>query len=394
MFNNTTKLVLISFFSALYFYSHVGTLYLQSRSLNLTQVNSITSIIVATIFLTEVPTGVIADRIGRKRSVVMALLLQTIGEVWYIFASTYEVFIVIAIIAGLGFAFSSGAMESLIYDSLPPDDRETRMQKAMGNVGSAYNLGFFLAPLVGGLLVTEYVLDKYLLAIALTAAAVGVAFLISLTLADPPADSESQRDRPLVIFRAGIAEIRQQPQLRHIVLLSVFTVTFHGVLVALYQPYFVSYELSPFLVGAGLALGGLLAAVVQKYAYVLPKLVGRRAGLMVATVLPGLLYMLLAVVTQTYLVFGVFVLTYAALDLKKPLFSAYQNQYITDRSRATTLSLMNMLTSLYVAVMALVYGMLADQSVALAFMAMGASIVAFATILRVDKAGAGASSEI
>jgi hypothetical protein len=55
---------------------------------------------------------------------------------------------------------------------------------------------------------------------------------------------------------------------------------------------------------------------------------------------------------------------------------------------------MNMLTSLYVAVMALVYGMLADQSVALAFMAMGASIVAFATILRVDKAGAGASSEI
>ena len=37
--------------------------------------------IVGTIFLAEVPTGVIADRIGRKWSVVTALLLQTLGEV-------------------------------------------------------------------------------------------------------------------------------------------------------------------------------------------------------------------------------------------------------------------------------------------------------------------------
>ncbi len=394
MLNNTTKIVLISFFSALYFYSHVGTLYLQSRGLNLTQVNSITAVIVATIFLTEVPTGVIADRIGRKRSVVVALLLQTVGEVWYIFASTYEVFIIIAIVAGLGFAFSSGALESLVYDSLPPDDREARMQKAMGNIGSAYNLGFFLAPLVGGLLVSKYVLDQYLLVIALTAVAVGIAFLISLTLTEPATDAAIRRENPLAIFRAGIAEIRQKSRLRHILLLSVFTATFHGVLVALYQPYFVSYDISPFLVGAGLASGALLAAGVQKYAYVLPQLVGRRMGLIVATMLPGLFYILLAIVTRSYLVFSIFILTYAVLDLKKPLFSAYQNQYIADNNRATTLSLLNMLTSLYMAIMALVFGAIADQSIAVAFIVMGGSILLFALVLRVDKVGAGLTSEI
>ena len=394
MLNNTTKIALISFFSALYFYSHVGTLYLQSRGLNLTQVNSITTVIVATIFLAEVPTGVIADRIGRKRSVVMALLLQTIGEAWYIFASTYEVFIVIAIIAGLGFAFSSGALESLVYDSLPEDDRETRMQKAMGNVGSAYSLAFFLAPLIGGLLVSEYVLEKYLLVITLTAVAVGVAFLISLTLTEPPTEHTTERENPLTIFRAGIAEIRMQPRLRHILLLGVFTVSFDGVLVALYQPHFVAYELPPFVVGAGLALGGLLAAVMKKYAYLLPQLLGRRMGFIVATLLPGLFYILLALVMRPALVFGVFVLTDAVLDVKKPLFSAYQNQYIAARSRATTLSLLNMLTSLYVAVMALVFGALADQSIPLAFMAIGLSIVIFAVVFRVDKLGTGVPSEI
>ena len=69
---NTRKFVILTFFQNLYLYNHVGTLYMQSRGLSLLQVNSIGSILVLTIFLTEVPTGVIADRIGRKRSVAAA----------------------------------------------------------------------------------------------------------------------------------------------------------------------------------------------------------------------------------------------------------------------------------------------------------------------------------
>jgi MFS family permease len=143
MLSNTTRITLITFFSALYFYSHVGTLYLQTRGLNLAQVNALTAVIVATIFLAEVPTGVLADRIGPKWSIVLALVLQAIGEIWYVFASTFPVFVVIAIIAGLGFAFASGATEALIYDSLPRDDREKPDAASHGQCRQCLSPGIF-----------------------------------------------------------------------------------------------------------------------------------------------------------------------------------------------------------------------------------------------------------
>lgn len=86
--NNTTKLAIITFFANLYFYNQIGTLYQQSRGLSLFEVSSITSIIIFTVFIGEVPAGVVADRIGRKWSVVIAMAMQALGEWMYLFAKT------------------------------------------------------------------------------------------------------------------------------------------------------------------------------------------------------------------------------------------------------------------------------------------------------------------
>ena len=106
---NVEKFAVLTFFQNLYLYNHVGALYLQSRGLSLLQINSIWSIIVGTIFFAEVPTGVIADKIGRKRSVVVALLLQFFGEFFFLFATSYFAFVLISILAGIGYSFLSGA---------------------------------------------------------------------------------------------------------------------------------------------------------------------------------------------------------------------------------------------------------------------------------------------
>jgi len=164
--DNSKKLAIVTFFANLYFYIHVGTLYQQTRGLNLLQVSSIWSIIVGTIFLAEVPTGILADKIGRKWSVVTALFLQTIGEFMYFFAKDYFSFVIIAIVAGIGYAFLSGASEALVYDSLPEKNREQKMKKSMGLVGGAYQLAFFVAPIVGGLIVSQLILAKYFLIVS------------------------------------------------------------------------------------------------------------------------------------------------------------------------------------------------------------------------------------
>ena len=146
----------------------MGTLYLQARGLTLFQVTSLNAILFVALFLAEAPTGALADKLGRKRSVIIAMALQALGEVLYLFSRSYWAFALISVIAGVGFAFASGCVEALIYDTLPAEGRDKAMQKAMGLNGLAHQLAFVFAPLLGGLLVPVFTLNRFLLAVLLT----------------------------------------------------------------------------------------------------------------------------------------------------------------------------------------------------------------------------------
>ena len=144
--SNVSKVVLLTFFARLHFYIHASTIFLQGRGLTLFEVNALDSIVLLAVFLAEVPTGILADRLGRKWSVVVGLLLHALGEFLVMFGHSFPAFAVMCLIIGTGFAFESGAWESLIYDTLPEEDREQAMKRAMGSIGSASNLGFFISP--------------------------------------------------------------------------------------------------------------------------------------------------------------------------------------------------------------------------------------------------------
>ncbi len=382
--DNTKKLAVVTFFSNLYFYNHIGTLYQQTRGLSLLQVSSIWSIIVGTIFLAEVPTGIMADKIGRKWSVVTALLIQTLGEFLYFFAKDYFSFVLIAILAGIGYAFLSGANEALVYDSLPEKDREREMKKSMGFIGSAYQLAFFVAPIIGGLIVSQLDLSKFLMAIFFTACSVALAFLISLTLKEPQDGYRHSEASPLKIFRDGFAQVRSSSKLKWIIAVSVLTATFSNSLISLYQPYFVEASVPTFWIGLSLSLGALLAFLIQKYAYLIEENFGR-FGFLVVTIWPGIMYLLLALVSLPVLLIPVFTVAYASMEARNPLLSAYKNEQIESKNRATVLSLINMIGSLYVALMSLVFGRIADYSLSMAFASIGLLIVLFTVVLRTNR---------
>jgi MFS family permease len=383
--SNAEKYVALTFFQNLYLYNHVGALYMQSRGLSLLQVNSIWSIMVLTILLTEVPTGVIADRIGRKRSVVVALFLQFLGEFFYFFAPGYVAFVFIAILGGIGYSFLSGANEALIYDSLPVENREAAMKKAMGRIGAAYQLAFFVAPLLGGLVISELVLKKYLLGIALTATSVFVAFLISLTLKESPVSYRHREISALQILKNGLAQVRGNRKIQWITAVAIFTGAFSSTLVSFYQPYFVQFGLTTSLpIGLALSLGGLAAFLVLNNLPAIEYRLGR-FGLFFFSFFPGVLYLLLAIAPNIPVLFPVFILTYAFSDAKNPLLSAYQNEQIESASRATTISLINMIGKIHVAVVSLLLGWIANHSISATWVAIGALIILATLLLRVDK---------
>ena len=148
--NNIRKVAVITFCTHFHFYIHVYALLLLSRGLSLVQVSGIESAVIGFVFLLEIPTGVLADRIGRKWSVAGSLFCLMCAEFLFVFVRSYWAYIIVAFLTGSGFAFASGATESLVYDSLPQSNREESMKSAMSRIGSVKQVAVFLSPLIGG----------------------------------------------------------------------------------------------------------------------------------------------------------------------------------------------------------------------------------------------------
>jgi len=97
------------------------------------------------------------------------------------------------------------------------------------------------------------------------------------------------------------------------------------------------------------------------------------------------MYILLAMASVPALLIPFFIVTYASMEIRNPLLSSYKNEQVQSKNRATVLSLFNMVAMLYVAVMGLAFGKIADYSIPIAFTSIGALIVLFAVLLRTDR---------
>ena len=381
--NNITKVVIINFCRHFHLYIHTYALLLTSRGLSLFQISMIESVVIGTVFVMEIPTGILADRLGRKWSIVLSTLLMMSAEFIFIFAQTYAWYLVIAVLTGTGFAFSSGAIEAMVYDSLPEDKRDDAMKKAMGRVNGMGQIAFFISPIVGGFIIRDASPEYFIPAIALTVLALFIGLFVSLTLREPSTEWSVDKQNPIDLFRGGIYLLRTNSRLRRLALIVIFATPFTGTLITtLAAPYLVQNEVSPFMIGVVLSLGSLLAAFTQAYAYKLEAWLGQQKAIALLIFVPGVMYWVLALVAGPTLTVFVVILMYGINDMKAPLFSAYQNALIDSHNRATVLSLINMFVSLFIAVFTPIYASIAQLSPVLAFMVMGTMIIMSGLLLR------------
>ena len=384
--SNINKIIIIRFCRNFHLYIHAYALLLLARGLTLVQISLIESIVIGTIFLTEVPTGVLADRVGRKWSIFAATVLLMSAEFIFIFARSFEWYIFVALLTGTGFAFASGAVEALVYDSLPPKNREEAMKRAMGRVNSWGQIAFVIAPIIGGLIIGDASVEKFIPAIALTVVALLIGAIVCLTLREPAADSSETRTGSMTLLRDGVHLLRHHQRLRRLAMLVIFTTPITSSLVTtLGPPYLTQNDAAPFMAGVVLSVGSLLAAFTQRYAYKLEEWLGQGRAIALLILLPGAMYWLLAAVAGPAATVLVMIIMYGVNDMKAPLFSAYQNAFIESKNRATVLSLINMFLNLFAAIAMPIFAAIAETSLASAFIAMGAMIFVGGLSLQVHR---------
>lgn len=383
--DNITKMVLVNFFSSLYFYLPIMTLWYQSRGLTLMQVESLNGVGAITFMVTTVATGMFADKYGRKKAIIAALVFQLLGEVLFLFSNSFPMFMLCSIAAGLGFSFWSGAYDALIVDTLKEKNKQDETQKIFGSLMAYRGLSVILGAGASSIIVAQLTPERFILAIFLTIVTVSIALGISVFLKEPQQHQGVHKLSPRELFSQSISFLRQNQKLRRLVLLGLFSTPFGAYLITLYQPYFQNLGVPGVWFGLAYAIGGLLLLVSSKYAYLIEKKLGGKTAILVVTVIPGVFYGLMAVAGNAWLAVTFFCLNYGSQALQSPLFIDYTNRQLPGEIRATLLSFIGMLSSLYVAIMGPVIGAIADRSLPTAFLFMGGLIITGAFVFRISE---------
>jgi len=382
--DNISKVALIYFFSSLYFYLPVITIYYQQKGLSFLQMGSLWGITTLAIFLSEIPTGILADKLGRKTSIIFAMLFQLVGEVLFLFAGNYLHFIFISVIAGIGFAFQSGCIQALVYDFLKDEKREKDMKKIWGVITALGQAGFIFGALVSSFVIKSTKIPQITTAIIMTIISVCFALAISLLLKEPKEKYKHSERSPFVLLKTSIKLISSNVSLRNIILFGLFTTPFLAFLNSFQPPYFNLSHVPLYWLGISRAVAGIIALFCLKYAYKLEEIF-KVNGILIATIIPAILYFLMSIIFHPIFATMLFVLNYSTMRLQEPLLADYYNIHIKSEVRATTLSAINMFSSMYFAIMGLVIGKIADISIPMTFFFMGVIIFGGSILFRIKE---------
>ncbi|MCL2116136.1 MAG: MFS transporter, partial [Methanobrevibacter sp.] len=102
--------------------------------------------------LSEVPSGIIADRWNRKYMLFIATVLKAICfAIWFI-SNSFSMFALGFLFGGISVSFTSGTEEGLIYDNLKSEKRENDFSKIYGKGRFYSSIGIIIGVISGGVL--------------------------------------------------------------------------------------------------------------------------------------------------------------------------------------------------------------------------------------------------
>jgi MFS family permease len=332
----------------------INTLFLLDAGLTITEAFAANAFFTAGQVLFEVPTGVVADMLGRRASYLLGSATLFASTLLYLLLWRIEgpfwAWAMVSMLLGLGFSFFSGATEAWLVDGLKFAGYTGTLDSAFARGQIAGGVAMLTGTLAGGVVAQVTNLGvPYLLRVVMLGITLAVAFVSMRDVG-----FTARKDAPVLKRMRSILEsswkygFRKRP-VRWLMIAGFFS---GGVgMYAFYamQPYLLelyggkgSYAiagLAAAVVAGAQILGGYLAPHVGK---VLPR---RTSFLLFGSVVSAAALAFISLVSTFWMalsLFGTWAIIFAATT---PIRQAFINGLIPSEERATVLSSDNLVAS-------------------------------------------------
>lgn len=319
----------ISCLHGMVFYGPIATLYRQMQGVTVFEITLIESISLALCLLLELPWGIIADRIGYKRTMMICCLLYFISKIIFWRAGSFVLFLLERILLSVVIAGLSGVDTSILYLS----SRKGDSQKVFGIYNGLSTTGLLAAAFIYSALIG----DDYRLAGFMTVISYGIAALLSLFLTEVKEDASDRTSA-----RQFCTCLRQTLSDKYLILLlfgiAFLNETHQTVTVFLNQLVYTRVGISNRVIGY-LYIIATIAGMCGVFSSALTRKTGKTALIRVCFLSASAACVLLALTDSIPgAVLGILILR-IAFSLFSPLQTQIQNDQISTANRASALSI-------------------------------------------------------
>ena len=337
----------------------VNTLFLLDSGLSLFWVFAVNATFSAGQILFEVPTGVIADTIGRRASFLIGIASLFVATLGYVGSSVFHWgltgFILFSVLLGFGFTCQTGAVDAWLVDALDATGYAGSKDRVFARSGIFMGISMLFGTLAGGLLGQLSLAIPYLVRSGLLAGAFVITFVSMREIGFKPRPLRLARlgDESKRIFQVGIAHGWRHPVVRPLLFTSLVNGLLVWYLFYAAQPYalellgrqnlvWVAGVITAVFALSGVAGNTLVATISRSRSKARPAavLVWTSAGMAACATGIGVT----GLVSQdgsipAFVVFVAFLVGFGLLSgILGPVRQAYINEYIPSAQRATVLS--------------------------------------------------------
>jgi MFS family permease len=332
----------------------INTIFLLDAGLSNLEAFAANAFFTAGMVLFEVPTGIVADTIGRRASYLLGTLTLTASTLLYVMLWQVEApfwqWAIVSLLLGLGFTFFSGAVEAWLVDALAATGYDGDMETVFGRGQMVTGAAMLGGSVAGGFIAQQASLG---VPFVLRGVILGVMFVVAFRLMHDIGFNPEKGGRPLAEMRTvattSIEYGWRVPAVKWLMVEALFTggvgiYAFYALqpyLLELYgdpQAYQIAGLVAAIVAGAQI-LGGVAAPSIRR-------LFHRRTSALIATAgLSVVTLGLIGVVESFWAVIGLTAVWGLLFAATRPIRQAYINGLIPSRQRATILSFDSLMTS-------------------------------------------------
>lgn len=340
--NNIFYLTILSVFRSLYFMIPVWVS-MELKYITFTQVALIDTVILLSGLLLELPTGALADLVGRKKCIGISFFVSAIAYLLFAYADSFSVFLLAGLGFGLADALLSGSLEALVFDTLKQNKKEEKFSEINNKNSLIFNYSIVCAIVIGGLIFEKH---NRLPAI-LTAISTLIAGLVSLKFIEPDIDSEKFTLKSYLLqTKMGFKELFKNKQARDISLFYILVGAFTWPIILSFKN-FALVDLSVSEKNIGYILAILSLAAVQLLHVLIRKKVFERMN--VVFLMPAILLSIFLPLSYFYNVpsmMAVIFVVFIVSSMRWNVLGKLSNQCYSSKNRATAISSLSMMISI------------------------------------------------